>query len=324
MATILITGPAGFIGSNLVKYWQKTYPDDYIIGLDNLSIGSNLDNLRGLNRSKFELCIGDITNESLIEGLLRGSERFGKVDGIIHLAAASAVDRSLIDPLEYIKTNVMGTGILLHYANEFDIPKFVYTETDEVVGSAELDSTTPFTEDSMLNPSSPYSASKASGGLLCKAYYKSFAYPVSIIRPTNNFGPGQHTEKLIPRTCLYAVENKPIPVYGKGDQIRDWLYVEDTCRAFDVVYHNGLPGESYIAAGGNCRTNLEILKFILSYLDKPFSLLENVIDRPGHDVRYFVSAAKIKKELNWKPAANFTDKLMKTIDYYKDYFSNVR
>lgn len=307
---ILVTGGAGFIGSNFIKYMLNQYKSYQIINLDLLTYAGNLNNLKELEDNvNYQFIKGDICDVQLVEDLLKD-----KIDFIVNFAAESHVDRSIKDPAIFVKTNIMGTQVLLDLARKYNIKRFIQISTDEVYGS--LGKERLFSEDSPLAPSSPYSASKASADLLVKSYYKTFNLPINITRCSNNYGPQQYPEKLIPLMITNALEDKDLPVYGDGLQIRDWLYVEDHCKAIDLVLHKGKIGEIYNIGANNERTNLEIIKFILEYLNKPFSLIKHVKDRPGHDRRYAINFRKIQKELGWEPEYSFEDGLKATIDWY--------
>ncbi|WP_163859868.1 dTDP-glucose 4,6-dehydratase [Paenibacillus elgii] len=309
---LLITGGAGFIGSNFVLYMLQKYPEYKIINLDALTYAGNLENLESVKENpNYSFVKGDITDETLIKDLFLAG-----VDCVINFAAESHVDRSIIQPDIFVKTNVMGTQVLLNAAKNYGITKFVQVSTDEVYGS--LGPTGLFTEDTPLSPNSPYSASKAGGDMLVRAYHETFDLPVNITRCSNNYGPFQFPEKLIPLMIANALEDKSLPVYGDGLNIRDWLYVEDHCSAIDLVLHHGVNGEVYNIGGNNERTNLQIIKSILSQLGKPESLVSFVKDRLGHDRRYGIDATKISKELNWTPKHNFDTGIKETINWYLD------
>lgn len=307
---VLITGGAGFIGSNFVKFMLKEHKDYKIINLDKLTYAGNLENLRDIeDNPNYTFIRGDITDESLVDEIFSMG-----LDYVANFAAESHVDRSIEDPQIFLKTNVLGTGVLLRAAKNHGVRKFLQVSTDEVYGS--LGSTGYFTEESPLQPNSPYSASKASADLLVRAYYKTFQLPVNITRCSNNYGAYQFPEKLIPLMIINALHDRELPVYGDGLNVRDWLYVEDHCRALDMVLHKGKVGEVYNIGGNNERTNLEIVKLILKELGKPESLITFVKDRPGHDRRYAIDASKIKRELGWEPQVNFEEGMKKTIEWY--------
>jgi len=307
---MLVTGGAGFIGSNFIKYMLNKYNNYQIINLDLLTYAGNLKNLQEVeDDTNYQFVKGNICDRQLVEGLLKDG-----VDFIINFAAESHVDRSIKKPAIFVKTNIMGTQVLLDAAREYKIKKFIQISTDEVYGS--LGKEGFFTEDSPLSPSSPYSASKASADLLVKSYYKTFELPINITRCSNNYGPQQYPEKLIPLMISNALKNRELPVYGDGLQVRDWLYVEDHCRAIDLVLHKGEIGEIYNIGANNEKTNLELIKLLLEYLNKPLSLIKYVQDRPGHDQRYATSFEKLQRELGWKPEYSFEKGLPVTIDWY--------
>ncbi len=311
MKKILITGGAGFIGSNFVRYMLDKYSGCEIVNLDSLTYCGNLENLSGVeDNPNYTFCRGDITDKELV------FEITADVDYIINFAAESHVDRSIEDPEIFIKSNVLGTQVLLDAAKEYGIKKYLQVSTDEVYGS--LGKTGYFREDTPLAPNSPYSASKASADLMVRAYNKTFDLPVNITRCSNNYGPYQFPEKLIPLMISNALENKPLPVYGNGMNIRDWLHVYDHCSAIDLVLHKGKIGEIYNIGGNNEKTNIEIVKLILQNLNKPESLIKFVKDRLGHDLRYAIDSTKIQNELGWKPKYTFETGITETIQWYLD------
>ncbi len=306
--TILVTGGSGFIGSNFIYYMLKNY-DYNIINLDCLTYAGNPENLRKVeNDKRYEFCKGDITEKEKVDNVM------SRVDFTVHFAAESHVDRSITGPEIFVKTNVYGTQVLLESAKIFNIKKFVHVSTDEVYGS--LGKEGFFTEKTALAPNSPYSASKAGSDLLANAYFKTYGLPVIITRCSNNYGPYQFPEKLIPLMILNAMENKPLPVYGDGMNVRDWLYVEDHCAAICAVLHKGINGEVYNIGGNNEWYNIDIVKLILKELKKPESLIMFVEDRLGHDRRYAIDASKIKEQLEWEPAIQFPEGIKKTIHWY--------
>ncbi|CAG7647690.1 dTDP-glucose 4,6-dehydratase [Paenibacillus solanacearum] len=307
---VLVTGGAGFIGSNFVIYMLNKYPDYQIINLDELTYAGNLENLNSIqNFPNYTFVKGDIADARVIDQLFEKG-----VDIVVNFAAESHVDRSILDPQIFIKTNVMGTQVLLDAAKKYGVTKFVQVSTDEVYGS--LGETGLFTEMTPLSPNSPYSASKAGGDLIVRAYHETFGMNVNITRCSNNYGPYQFPEKLIPLMISNALNNKQLPVYGDGLNIRDWLYVEDHCSAIDLVMHKGISGEVYNVGGNNERTNIHIVKTILEALDKPESLITYVEDRLGHDRRYGIDATKITQELGWSPKYNFESGIKATILWY--------
>jgi dTDP-glucose 4,6-dehydratase len=311
---LLVTGGAGFIGSNFILYWLKKYPQDKIINLDKLTYAGNLENLKSVEKNpNYEFIQGDICNSELINQVTHN------IDIIVHFAAESHVDRSILDPAPFIKTNVEGTYVLLESALKNKVKRFHHISTDEVFGALELNSTIKFNDLSPYNPHSPYSASKASSDHLVRAYTTTYNLPATISNCSNNFGPFQFPEKLIPLTITNLIEGKKVPVYGDGLYVRDWLYVEDHCKAIDLILNKGKIGETYLVGGlTEDVSNLEIIKKILKIMGKKESEIEYVKDRPGHDRRYAVDWSKINKELGWKPEHNFDEYLEQTIDWYKD------
>ncbi|WP_433921973.1 dTDP-glucose 4,6-dehydratase [Paenibacillus taichungensis] len=309
---LLVTGGAGFIGSNFVIYMLEQYPGYEIINVDALTYAGNLENLKSLEGNKRHTFVKeDITDAKEMDRLI------GKgVDVVVNFAAESHVDRSILEPDVFVKTNVNGTQVLLDVAKKHNITKFVQVSTDEVYGS--LGPTGLFTEETPLQPNSPYSASKAGGDLLVRAYHETFGLPVNITRCSNNYGPFQFPEKLIPLMISRALNDEALPVYGDGLNIRDWLYVEDHCSAIDLVIHQGRNGEVYNIGGNNERTNVHIVKTILEQLAKPDSLIKYVQDRPGHDRRYGIDPTKTMNELGWKPKHNFETGIKETIQWYLD------
>lgn len=305
---ILITGGAGFIGSNFIRRLISKNSVD-IVNLDKITYAGNVANLKDIEKnSNYTFVRGDICNKELVNKLSKNC------DAIINFAAETHVDRSIFDAEPFIKTDIEGTYVLLESARKFQIKKFIQISTDEVYGSINEGS---FKENDCLNPNSPYAASKASADLMVKAFYKTFGIPTVIVRSTNNFGPYQYPEKLIPLFITNLIENKKVPLYGTGSNVRDWIYVEDNCEAIRFVLDKGVPGEIYNVAGGNEKQNIEITRFILEYLKKDESFIEYVKDRPGHDLRYSLDCTKLKK-LGWKPKFGFEDAMKKTIEWYKN------
>ena len=313
---ILITGAAGFIGSNFAEYFVNKYPEYNIIVLDKLTYAGNMNNLNNVI-DKITFVKGDICDYPFVKELF---EKYN-FNGVIHFAAESHVDNSIKNPFIFTQTNVMGTNTLLEVAKEVwgegSENKFVHISTDEVYGT--LGENGYFTEESPIRPNSPYSASKASSDLIARAYFETYKMNVSITNCSNNYGPYQHNEKLIPHMIKLALENKKLPVYGNGKNIRDWLYVEDHCEAIDLVFHNGRAGERYNIGGHNEKRNIEIVKLILKHLNKSEDLIEFVEDRKGHDYRYAIDPTKIKNELGWYPKTKFEDGIVKTIDWYLEH-----
>ncbi len=311
MQSILVTGGAGFIGSNFIRYMLQNYPEIKIINLDKLTYAGNLENLKDVeDNPNYNFVKGDICNQELVEYVVQKFE----IDAIINFAAESHVDRSILGPEIFIRTNVFGTQVLLEVTKKFELERFIQISTDEVYGS--LGPEGKFTEDMPLSPNSPYAASKASADLLCRAYFKTFEVPIITTRCSNNFGPYQFPEKFIPIMIINALSDKPLPVYGDGKNVRDWIYVIDHCRAIDLVLKKGKPGEIYNIGASNEWQNIDIAKLILKKLGKPESLIKFVKDRPGHDRRYAMDWTKIKVELGWKPIYNFEDALTETINWY--------
>ncbi|MFA7675259.1 MAG: dTDP-glucose 4,6-dehydratase [Endomicrobiia bacterium] len=311
MKKILITGGAGFIGSNFVRYMLNKY-DYKIVNLDLLTYAGNISSLDDIKDNKnYTFIKGNICDSSLVDKIVSDG-----VDVIINFAAESHVDRSITNPDVFVKTNVLGTQNLLEISNKYKIEKFFQISTDEVYGS--LGKTGYFTENTSLSPNSPYSASKAGADLLVLAYHHTFGLNINITRCSNNYGPYQFPEKLIPLFITNAMDDKQVPLYGDGLNVRDWLFVEDHCSAIDAVLHNGKDGEIYNIGGNNEKTNKYITDTILNYLKKDKSLIRYVQDRLGHDRRYAIDATKINKELNWQPKYIFEDAIIKTIQWYLD------
>lgn len=303
---ILITGGAGFIGCNFVRYMLEKYPDDEIAVLDKLTYAGRLENLQEV-MNKITFIKGDICDNEDVK-------KVGDCDVIFNFAAETHVDRSILDAGVFVKTDVLGTYTLLEYARKHDVEKYIQISTDEVYGSIERGS---FSEEDVLDPSSPYSASKAGADLLVRAYHKTYGLPVLLTRSSNNFGPYQYPEKLIPVLILKAMHDEPLPIYGDGRNVRDWIYVQDNCSGIDSVFQRGEIGEIYNIASGNEKQNIEIANIILAELGKPKSLIEFVDDRPGHDQRYSLNIEKIR-ELGWNSKYRFEDALTETIRWYKE------
>lgn len=311
---ILVTGAAGFIGSNFVFHMRKAHPKYDIIALDSLTYAGNLETLAPvMEEDHFTFVRCDITDR---EGVRKVFEEHHP-DVVVNFAAESHVDRSIEDPGVFLRTNILGTQVLMDACREFGIRRFHQVGTDEVYGDLPLDRPDLFfTEDLPLQASSPYSASKASADLLAMAYHRTYGLPVTISRCSNNYGPYQFPEKLIPLMIANALADKPLPVYGTGENVRDWLYVEDHCRAIDMILENGKVGEVYNIGGHNERSNLDVVKTILKQLGKPESLITFVGDRKGHDLRYAIDPSKIHGELGWLPETKFDDGIRQTIDWY--------
>ena len=311
---LLVTGGAGFIGSNFILYWLKKYPQDKIINLDKLTYAGNLENLKSIEKNpNYEFVQGDICDPKLVNSLTE------KVDTIVHFAAESHVDRSILDPAPFIKTNIEGTYVLLESALKNKVKRFHHISTDEVFGALKLNSAIKFNDLSPYNPHSPYSASKASSDHLVRAYFDTYQLPITISNCSNNFGPFQFPEKLIPLAITNLIEGKKVPVYGDGLYVRDWLYVEDHCKAIDLILQKGKVGETYLVGGlTEDIANIEIVKRILKIMGKDEVQIEYVKDRPGHDRRYAVDWSKINKKLGWKPEYGFDEYLEQTVNWYKN------
>ena len=311
---IIVTGGAGFIGGNFVHYMVNQYPEDMIINLDLLTYAGNLETLKPVeNAPNYKFVKGDIADRAFIFKLFEEE----KPDVVINFAAESHVDRSITDPESFVRTNVMGTTTLLDACRQYGIKRYHQVSTDEVYGDLPLDRPDLFfTEETPLHTSSPYSSSKASADLFVLAYHRTYGLPVTVSRCSNNYGPYHFPEKLIPLIISRALNDEELPVYGKGDNVRDWLYVTDHCKAIDLVVRKGRVGEVYNIGGHNERTNLEVVKTILKALGKPESLIKFVTDRPGHDRRYAIDPTKIETELGWKPEYTFDTGIVKTIEWY--------
>ncbi|MGK7376396.1 dTDP-glucose 4,6-dehydratase [Planococcus sp. 1R117A] len=311
---ILVTGGAGFIGGNFVQYMVEKYPNYDIYNLDLLTYAGDLTKHEEIEEKKnYTFLKADIADRDEVNSLFEEYQ----FDFVIHFAAESHVDRSITDPGIFVHTNVVGTQVLLDAAKQYGITKFVHVSTDEVYGDLEFDPTTFFTEDTALQPNSPYSASKASSDLLVRAYHETFGLPVNITRCSNNYGPYHFPEKLIPLTISRVLNNQKVPVYGDGKNIRDWLHVLDHCSAIDLVMHEGVNGDVYNIGGHNERTNLEVVKTIIGNLNKSEELIEYVSDRLGHDKRYAIDPTKLEN-LGWKPTYTFETGVAQTIQWYLD------
>lgn len=315
---VLVTGGAGFIGSNFIRYFLRAHPDYKLTNLDKLTYAGNLENLADIESNpNYKFQKGDICDRELVEGLLREP-----TDAVVHFAAESHVDRSIADARAFIETNVGGTYTLLDAARRAKIPRFLHVSTDEVYGSLEPGEMA--SEGSQLAPSSPYAASKAASDLLVRSFWHTYGFPGVITRASNNYGPNQFPEKLIPLMITNALEGKKLPVYGDGLNERDWLYVDDHCRALDRVLHSGRPGETYNIGCGEPLTNLEIVRSLLRILGQPEDLIEFVSDRPGHDRRYALETGKISRELGWKAEVGLEDGLRRTVEWYRSHPEWVR
>jgi len=317
MMKVLVTGGAGFIGSNFVFHMLKAHPDYDIVCLDALTYAGNLSTLAPvMKEGKFSFVKGDITDRALIMDLF-AKEKF---DYVVNFAAESHVERSIEDPGVFLRTNILGTQVLLDASRVYGVKRFHQVSTDEVYGDLPLDRPDLFfTEETPIKTSSPYSASKASADLLVEAYHRTFKVPVTISRCSNNYGPYQFPEKLIPLIISRALKNETLPVYGKGENVRDWLHVDDHCAAIDLILHQGKEGEVYNIGGHNEKTNLEVVKTILKELGKPESLITFVKDRAGHDMRYAIDPSKTRRELNWEPTILFNEGIKETVKWYLEH-----
>jgi len=323
---ILVTGGAGFMGSNFIRFMLNKHEDVKIINYDKLTYAGNLDNLKDVsNDPRYSFVIGDISDANSLNFVMR------KVDHVVNFAAETHVDRSIhLSSQPFIMTNVVGVHTLLEVVKRNNIKKFVQISTDEVYGSLKIDDKSKFTEKTTIKPNSPYSAAKASGDMLCRSYFKSYDTPVVVTRSSNNYGPFQYPEKLIPFFTTRALNNMPLTLYGDGKNVRDWIHVKDHSSAVEAALNSGVPGEIYNIGANNERNNLEITKLILEILDKPESLISFVKDRPGHDRRYAIDASKIKKELGWNQEYTkdrFKDALTSTIQWYienKEWIENIK
>jgi len=305
---LLVTGGAGFIGSNFIRYIIGKYPQHEIVNLDKLSYAGNLDNLKDIeNNSNYTFVKGDICDRRIVDELA------GDVDAIVNFAAESHVDRSIIDASDFIRTNIDGTYNLLEATKRYNISRLIHCSTDEVYGSIVEGS---FKETSPLSPSSPYAASKAAADMLVHSYRVTFNLPAIVARSSNNFGPYQYPEKIIPLFITNALEDRPVPLYGDGMNVRDWLYVIDNCEGIDLILHRGKEGEIYNIGGGNELRNIDLTRMVLKILGKPESLIQPVKDRPGHDRRYSLDCSKIERELGWTPRFDFEMALEETVKWY--------
>lgn len=313
MKNILVTGGAGFIGSNFIYYMQRKHPDCRLVCIDALTYAGNLYTLDEARKGNFRFVLGDITDRKAVFALCE-EEKF---DAIVNFAAESHVDRSIENPEVFLKTNILGTQVLLDACNKYKIPRYHQVSTDEVYGDLPLDRLDLFfTEATPIHTSSPYSASKASADLLVMAYHRTFGTPATISRCSNNYGPYQFPEKLIPLMIAKALSDEKLPVYGEGLNVRDWLYVDDHCKAIDMILENGRIGEIYNIGGHNEKANIDVVRTILKAVGKDESLITYVKDRPGHDMRYAIDPTKIHNELGWEPETLFNEGIQKTIDWY--------
>jgi dTDP-glucose 4,6-dehydratase len=308
---ILVTGGCGFIGSNFIRHILSRYPDYTIINLDALTYAGNPGNLRDIkDDTRYTFMKGRIEDAALVSRLME------RADCVVHFAAESHVDRSIADAQPFLMTNVIGTHTMLDAARKASVRRFVHISTDEVYGA--LGDTGRFDEETPLRPNSPYAASKASGDLFVRAFHETFGVPTIIVRPSNNYGPYQYPEKLIPLMITNLFEGKQVPVYGEGKNVRDWLFVEDNCRAIDLILHNGRTGEIYNVGGDGERRNIEIVSEVVKMMGKDESSITFVKDRPGHDFRYALDNSKIERELGWRPLVDGVKGLEKTIEWYRN------
>ena len=308
---LLVTGGLGFIGSNFINYWLSNHPDDYIVNVDKVTYAANFDNISEPNSRNYRFVKADINDKKVMEELVASS------DTIINFAAESHVDNSISSPEEFLKSNYMGVFNILELVRKYD-KRFHQVSTDEVYGSLPLDSHNCFDENSCYDPRNPYSSTKAAADHLIRAYVNTYGIKATISNCSNNFGPNQHPEKLIPKTILNALSNRRIPIYGSGKQVRDWIYVEDHCIALDLIIHNGRIGETYLVSSENEMSNIEVVNKILSMLGIRRDLVKHVADRPGHDERYALRPEKIRKDLGWSPRYSFDVALEKTVKHYKE------
>jgi dTDP-glucose 4,6-dehydratase len=308
---ILVTGGCGFIGSNFIRHILSVYPDYTIVNLDALTYAGNPENLRDLvDDMRYTFAKGKIEDAALVASLM------ARIDSVVHFAAESHVDRSIVDAQPFLMTNVVGNYTMLDAARKASVRRFIHISTDEVYGA--LGETGKFTEETPLRPNSPYSASKASGDLLVRSFHETFGFPAVIVRPSNNYGPYQYPEKLIPLMITNLIEGKQVPVYGEGKNVRDWLFVEDSCRAIDLILHNGRDGEIYNIGGEGEMRNIEIVGKVLKMMERDEGSVTFVRDRPGHDFRYALDNAKIGHDLGWRPSVDVETGLRKTIEWYRE------
>jgi dTDP-glucose 4,6-dehydratase len=312
---LLVTGGAGFIGANFILYWIKNHPEDYVVNFDKLTYAGNLENLRSVSENQqYSFIHGDICDAKAVDAAMQN------IDIVVHFAAESHVDRSIQLPAAFVITNVWGTQVLLEAALRHKVKRFHHVSTDEVFGSLALNDSNKFSERTPYNPRSPYSASKAGSDHLVRSYYTTYGLPITITNCSNNFGPYQFPEKLIPLAITNLLEGKKVPIYGDGQNVRDWLYVEDHCRAIEVVLMRGRVGETYCVGGlTEDISNVDLIKKIIQILKKDGNNIEFIKDRPGHDRRYAIDWTKIKNELGWQPAYKFDNYIYQTIDWYKGH-----
>lgn len=309
---LLVTGGAGFIGANLLHYWANLHPDDSLICLDSLTYAGHLESIKGLvEEGKVSFLKGDIRDRETVLQAMKD------VDAVVHLAAETHVDRSISDPEAFLKTNVIGTMVLLEAARKVDIPRFHHVSTDEVFGSLELDSSDRFSEESPYRPNSPYAASKAAADHLVRAYGTTYGLPFSMTNCGNNYGPYQHPEKLIPRFVSLLLSERNVPLYGDGLNVRDWIFVEDHCSAIDAVVRGGTSGVTYLVSGRHEISNIDLTKTILKSLGLGINRIDHVPDRLGHDRRYALDDTKLRSEIGWKPKVTMEEGLARTIAWYR-------
>jgi dTDP-glucose 4,6-dehydratase len=311
---VVVTGGAGFIGSNLVHYWHRTHPEDHVVVYDALTYSGRRDSLKDLDGStNFEFVQGDICDHGAVRRALRGTEL------VIHLAAESHNDRAIADPLPFVRTNVLGTGILLEECRRSDVKRFHHVSTDEVFGSLSLDDPSKFSEASPYRPRGPYSSTKAASDHLVRAWFETYGLPVTISNCGNNFGPFQFPEKLIPLAITQLIRGGKVPLYGDGRNVRDWIYVLDHCRALDLIAHHGRPGETYVVSAENELANIALIEEVLRVMRLDGSRIEYVPDRAGHDRRYALDSRKLRSELGWCPLVAFSDALAATVQWYREH-----
>jgi dTDP-glucose 4,6-dehydratase len=310
---LLVTGGAGFIGSNFIRYWLKKHPDDFVINFDKLTYAGHIESTKDFQSNpNYSFVKGDICDAKAVNEVMNG------VETVVHFAAETHVDRSIVGPQIFLQTNVIGTQILLDAALKYGVKRFHYIGTDEVFGALDLNSKEKFNENTLYNPRSPYSASKAASDHLVRAYFHTFGLPITITNCSNNFGPYQDPEKFLPRAITNLIEGKEVPLYGDGKYVRDWLFVEDHCRAIEAVLEKGKVGETYLVGGLTEDINhLQVTEKLLKIFGKGKESIKFVKDRPGHDRRYAVDWGKINKELGWKPLFGFDEWLTKTVDWYR-------
>jgi dTDP-glucose 4,6-dehydratase len=308
---ILITGGCGFIGSNFIRYILRNHPEYNLINLDALTYAGNLENLRDIEGDdRYTFIKGRIEDQRLVREIIN------EVDSVVHFAAESHVDRSIMNVQPFIETNIIGTTNLLEAIRDSSVKRYIHISTDEVYGS--LGESGRFTEETPLAPNSPYAASKASADLIVRAYYETYDIPAIIVRPSNNYGPYQFPEKFIPLMITNIIEDRPIPLYGEGRNVRDWLFVEDNCRAIDLILHNGRIGEVYNVGGNSEKRNIDIARAVLRIMGKGEEMITFVKDRPGHDYRYALDSSKLERETGWRPSTEISEGLKRTVDWYRE------